>query len=139
MCARPARTVSVRTRTSIKGGGGASSLSRKALSKAEKGIYRLISSSCPLYIYLRPCFTVSEQALTTHCAICPGEEPHPVRFVALVLYILYLSLPLMSVLYILPSFIANSVCPCHNKNSLGFGIPDLWALNEMQQWLHSYL
>lgn len=41
------------------------------------------------------------------------------RFVALVLHILYLSLSLMSVLHMLPSFIANVACPCFNKDSLG--------------------
>lgn len=45
----------------------------------------------------------------------------------------------MSVLHMLPSFIANVACPWLNKNSLGVGVPDLWAISEMRQWLHSYL
>lgn len=61
------------------------------------------------------------------------------RFVTLVLRNLYLSLSLKSALYILPSFIASIVRLCLNRNSLEFGIPDLWAINEIQRWLHPYL
>lgn len=62
--------------------------------------------------------SLSQITLTTHHAICPREGSQPGRFVALVLCILHLSLSVMSLLHMLPSFIASVACPWPNKNSL---------------------